>query len=391
MPDYLIIGNGVAGTTAAENIRKQDTHGSITILTDETLPFYSRIRLIDYLAGTVDEEKLLIKKSTWYETQQISLETGVQVTGADGKKKQLSLAGGRNIDFDKLLLATGSHAFLPPIAGSDIPGVFTLRTIADAKAIVAYAEKVDTVIMVGGGLLGLEAGHSLLKRGKKVVVVEFFPRLLPRQLDNKGAKRLREIMEQMGFSFHLDAMTKRISGTDRVEGICLEKGTEIQGQMVVVSAGVRPNLDLAKQLGLTCDKGIIVDDMLETSVPGIYAAGDVVQHQEMLYGIWPAAMQQGKIAGINMAGGESLYQGTTMSNQLKVAGIDLAAAGEIDAEGRFEAKVVSSGAVYKKLVLDQHRIIGCIMLGDTTGFNTVTRYITEGLEAGDIKNTILNS
>lgn len=387
---YLIIGNGVAGTTAAETIRKQDPAGSITILSEEDIPFYYRIRLNDFIAGEVSEDKLIAKKKAWYQEQRIELRLNTRISGLDATAQRLTTDSGKKLSFDRLLLATGSHSFLPPIEGIDQQGVFALRHIKDARAILAQAGKSEEVILIGGGLLGLEAGNALRRLGKKVTVVEFFPRLLPRQLDSKGAKRLQKLMEKMGFAFRLSAMTKTIThSTGKVDGIVLEGGDTLPGQMVIVSAGVRPNLELAQSGGLACDKGVAVNDRLETSANGIYAAGDVAEHRGVVSGIWPAAMQQGKVAGANMAGGEAVYQGATMSNILKVAGIDVAAAGNIDAEGRHEAQVVSSGSIYKKLVIENNRIIGCVMVGDTANFNTITRYITEQRDITTLKNSLL--
>ena len=390
MKTYLVIGNGVAGTSAAEAIRQQDPKGGITILSEEDIPFYYRIRLNDFIGGDMGEDKLIAKKEGWYQEQRIDLLINTRITGLDATGKRLTTDSGEDLAFDRLLLATGSHSFLPPIEGIDQQGVFALRHIKDARAILAQAQKSKEVILIGGGLLGLEAGNALRKLGKKITVVEFFPRLLPRQLDAKGAKMLQELMEKMGFSFRLSAMTKTITGSNsRADGIVLEGGDTLPGQMVIVSAGVRPNLELAKSGGLDCDKGVKVNDHLETSASGIYAAGDVAEHQGVVSGIWPAAMQQGKVAGANMAGGEAEYHGTTMSNILKVAGIDVAAAGNIDAEGRYESQVVSSGSVYKKLVIENNRPIGCIMVGDTKNFNTITRYITENRDISTLKNSLL--
>ena len=387
---YLIIGNGVAGTTAAETIRKQDPAGNITILSEEDIPFYYRIRLNDFIAGEVSEDKLIAKKKAWYQEQRIELRLNTRIARLEAAAKQLTTGSGEKLSFDRLLLATGSHSFLPPIEGITQQGVFALRHIKDARAILAQAGNSEEVILIGGGLLGLEAGNALRRLGKKVTVVEFFPRLLPRQLDSKGAKRLQKLMEKMGFAFRLSAMTKTIThSTGKVDGIVLEGGDTLPGQMVIVSAGVRPNLELAQSGGLACDKGVTVNDRLETSAKGIYAAGDVAEHRGVVSGIWPAAMQQGKVAGANMAGGEAVYQGATMSNILKVAGIDVAAAGNIDAEGRYESQVVSSGSMYKKLVIENNRLIGCVMVGDTKNFNTITRYITEQRDITMLKNSLL--
>ena len=387
---YLIIGNGVAGTTAAEAIRKQDPAGGITILSEEDIPFYYRIRLNDFIAGEVSEDKLIAKKKAWYQEQRIELRLNTRISGLDATAQRLTTDSGKKLSFDRLLLATGSHSFLPPIEGITQQGVFALRHIKDARAILAQAGNSEEVILIGGGLLGLEAGNALRRLGKKVTVVEFFPRLLPRQLDSKGAKRLQKLMEKMGFAFRLSAMTKTIThSTGKVDGIILEGGDTLPGQMVIVSAGVRPNLELAQSGDLACDKGVTVNDRLETSAKGIYAAGDVAEHRGVVSGIWPAAMQQGKVAGANMAGGEAVYQGATMSNILKVAGIDVAAAGNIDAEGRYEAQMVSSGSMYKKLVIENNRIIGCVMVGDTKNFNAITRYITEQRDITTLKNSLL--
>jgi nitrite reductase (NADH) large subunit len=386
---YLIVGNGVAGTTAAEHIRKHDPQGAVTIVTDEELPFYWRIRLNEFIAGDIDEEGLVSKGRDWYEENDLRLFLETPVTGADRGAKTLISASGEAFPYDRLLLATGSHAFVPPIQGSDMKGVFTLRSAADARAIADYAAGVDEAVLIGGGLLGLEAGNALRRLGKKVTVVEFFPRLLPRQLDEQGAARLQGMMEEMGFSFELGAKTREVTGSEAADGVLLESGRTLGGSLVLISAGVRPNLDLARSLDLRTDKGVQVDESLRTSSPDIYAAGDVAEFRGMPYGIWPAAMEQGRISGINMAGGDLTYEGTTPSNVLKVVGIDLASAGEIDAEGERETRTLDTGGVYKKLVFEDGRIIGCIMLGDTKGFNRVTRAIQDKEDVSDRRDRLL--
>jgi nitrite reductase (NADH) large subunit len=390
MANYLIIGNGVAGTTAAENIRKQDKDGNITIVTDEDLPFYWRIQLNEYISGDMTEEQLLAKEKDWYRDQNISLKLKTRIVGADAQKKVVVSKDKEELAYDRLLIATGSHSFIPPIKGSEREGVFALRDVQDARDISAYAKNIEDVILIGGGLLGLEAGNALRKLGKKIMVVEFFPRLLPRQLDVDGAARLQKIMEGMGFSFRLGAKTQEITGEDKASGALLEGGETLSGQMVVISAGVRPNLELAEPLGLKTDKGIVVDERLQTNQPDIHAAGDVAEFGGMPYGIWPAAMEQGKIAGLNMAGGKATYPGTTMAAKLKVVGIDLASAGNIDAENELESKVTTDEEQYKKIVLEDNKIIGCIMLGDTKGFNEITRMMSEKRDVSQIKEQILS-
>jgi nitrite reductase (NADH) large subunit len=388
MKNYLIVGNGVAGTTAAEHIRKHDSEGNITIATDENIPFYYRIRLNEYVSGELDEKALIVKGEDWYKDQRIDLKLSVPITGAVPQEKTVITENNQRLSYDCLLIATGSHSFVPPIKGSEKQGVFALRSIRNARDISAWAGDIQDVVLIGGGLLGLEAGKALRNLGKQVTVVEFFPRLLPRQLDVDGAERLRAIMEEMGFSFRLGAKTEEIKGDERVSGVVLEGGETLSANMVIISAGVRPNMELADPMGLDHDKGIIVDEHLCTTQPDIYAAGDVAEFRGMPYGIWPAAMEQGKIAGTNMAGGNVIYEGTTMANTLKVVGVDLASAGNIDAENTFQSSVVIDDRIYKKIVLDDNQIIGCIMLGDTKGFNKITKAMSEKQNVSEAKDLI---
>jgi nitrite reductase (NADH) large subunit len=373
MFQFVIVGNGVAGTTAAEEIRKLDDRSPITLLSEEDLPFYSRIRLPEMVAGDLEEPALVIKDEDWYWDHGLDLYLQTRITSADPGRQVLTSSDGREFPYDLLLLANGSHSFVPPIEGADTPGVCTLRTVQDARAIRGWAAESNRVILIGGGLLGLEAGNGLRKLGKQVDVVEFFPRLLPRQLDFDGAARLQSMLEDMGFTFHLGAQAQRISGHDHVQEVSLGDGLSLAADMVLISAGVRPNVDLAGQLGIKTNKGVLVDDHLQTTQPSIYAAGDVAECRNRLYGIWPAALEQGRLAGRNMVGRSEAYQGTVMANTLKVVGIDLASAGEIDAENSLDSKVRSTDGAYRKVVLDGSRIIGCIMLGDTRGFHAATR------------------
>lgn len=389
MTDYLIIGNGVAGTTSAESIREQDGLGNITIVTEEDLPYYYRIRLPEYISGDIDEKGLIAKKASWYDDREIELVLNSRVTDIVPGEKKVVAEDKRIFSYDSLLIATGSHCFIPPIQGSDRKGVFSLRDIRDARNISSYAEEIENVVLIGGGLLGLETGNALRKLGKRVTVVEFFPRLLPRQLDNDGAVRLRNIMENMGFSFRLGAKTREIAGNDKVKEVILEDGENLPAGMVIISAGVRPNMELAGLLGLDTDKGIKVNEHLKTSRPDVFAAGDAAEFRGFPYGIWPAAMEQGKIAGACMAGSDTQYKGTTMANSLKVVGVDLASSGDIDEENKHESIRVTNENVYKKLVLENNRIIGCIMLGDTRGFNKITRAISEERNVSGFKDKIL--
>jgi len=387
---YLIIGNGVAGTTAALNIRKLDSSGEITILTDEAVPFYSRIRLIEYLAREADQQGIVIYKDDWYSRNNIKLVLNAPASSIDKDNKKVITADGGAYPYDRLLIATGGISFVPPIPGSDKKGVFTLRTIRDADEIIAYAEGVKRAVLIGGGVLGLEAGNSLRKTGHEVTVVEFFPRLLPRQMDPEGAGVLKAQMEGMGFKFYLGAKSKEIIGDDRAKGLRFEDGTEIAGDLIIISAGVRPQAGLCRDLGLTINKGVTINDRMETEIKDIYAAGDLIEHRGMFYGIWPAAQKQGEIAGINMAGGSAIYEGTTMSNMLKVVGIDLAAAGDIDPDSQSESIVQKDKDkyIYRKLVIKDNVIAGCILYGDISGYQNILRAIDDKRDIQDIRKDL---
>lgn len=376
---YIIIGNGVAGTTAATRIRELDSRGEITVLTDETIPFYSRIRLIAYLAKEATEKDIILHKKDWYDRNRIKLLLGHPVSDIDKEEKRVLTAAGESFHYDKLLLATGGFSFVPPIPGSDKEGVFACRSIKDAKEIIKYLEDKRKVILIGGGVLGLEAGNSLRKTGHEVTVVEFFPRLLPRQMDFEGAEILKAQMENMGFVFYLGAKSKEILGGEKVEGLVLEDETEIDGDSIIISAGMRPQAELAEKLGLTIKKGVVVNDRMETDIPDIYAAGDLIEHRDRFYGIWHAAQKQGEVAGINMAGGYAVYEGTTMSNVLKVVGIDVAAAGDIDAEGQHESIIQKDKEkyVYKKLVVIDKILSGCTLYGDISEYQKILKAIME--------------
>lgn len=390
MTTYLIIGNGVAGNAAAENIRKFDPEGRIAIFSKEDRPFYYVPALPEYVAGDKQADKIIIHPQDWYDQRRIFLYLSTTVTTIDGAKKFVETDRGERFFFDKLLLASGGKSFIPPMKGADSPGVFTLKTLADADRIKAAAGQAKTVVLIGGGLLGLEAGNGLRKLGLKVIVVEFFPRLLPRQMDVAGASILQSQMEDMGFTFHLGAITEEIVAGPEGLLVCLKGGDKIAGDLVLISAGVRPDLSLAQALGLKMDKGVKVDDTMKTSRDEVYAAGDLIEHRGRVYGIWPAALEQGKVAGAAMAGQEAKYEGTLPSNVLKVVGIDLVAAGDIDADGKLSAIVHQDKVkkTYRKLVIQDNCLVGAILLGDIRGNAEIQAAIKKQQDISQLKSDL---
>ncbi len=387
---YIIIGNGVAGTTAAEAIRKYDSQGTIKIFTDEAHPFYSRIRLMEYLAGEVALSKLQIRSNAWYDQHHIELFLNSKVIDIDAVKKEITTASGDRYHYDKLLLAEGSHSFVPPVKGADKAGIFTLRSIKDAEEIKNYMTGKTKALLIGGGILGLEVGNSLAKAGLKVSVAEFFPRLLPRQTDLLSSTLLQTLLEQRGFEFYLGVVSKEIMGESHVKGLLLEDGRKIETDLIIISAGVRPNLELAQKLNLKIGKGVVVSDYLETGIPDIYAAGDAIEHNGIAYGIWPASEQQGELAGMNMAGNRTVYAGTTFSNLLKVAGIDLLATGDIDPDGKLESFIDQDqkSGTYRKLVIKDNVIVGCLLFGTLKDRKNILSAIQEKKDILAIKDRL---
>ncbi|MGB9700366.1 MAG: NAD(P)/FAD-dependent oxidoreductase [Thermodesulfobacteriota bacterium] len=377
MPNYLIIGNGVAGNSAAESIRRLDTQGNILIFSKEKHFFYYTPAFPEYLEGQKQIKDIIIHDEKWYAKHKIDLHLDEEIGEIDLSKKTALSTKGMSYVYAKLLLACGSNSFLPPIPGVSTAGVFTLRRLDDAERIRQAAKEARQAVIIGGGLLGLEAGNALRKMGLKVAVVEFFPRLLPRQLDITGAQILYEKMAQMGFQFYLGAKTQAIENSTSGLWVILERGEKIPTQLVLISAGVRPEVSLGKKLNLAINKGIIVDERLKTSWPDVYAAGDIAEYNGQVYGIWPAAMEQGKIAGLNMVGESAIYQGTVPANTLKVAGIDLLSAGDIDPEEKMEAIIYKDeqAKIYRRLVIQDNILIGAILLGDIRGAKEIQKAI----------------
>ena len=377
MQRYLIIGSGIAGITAAETIRENDPTGQITLVTDEETPFYNRIRLCDFISGDLPPSELTGVPQAWYETKNIILRVAIRITRLDPSRGVAITREGEVLPWDKVLIATGGSPRIPNIHGVEKKGVVTLRTLSDAKTILAQAPGARDVVIIGGGLLGLEAGHALTKQGKKVAILEYTHRILPRQLDTHGAELLMEKMEAQGLSFHTGAAAQAFTGDAQVTGVALTSGTVIPADMILVSAGVRPNTLLAETAGITSPHGIPVDTAMETPLSGIFAAGDCATFNGTIQGIWATGIEQGRIAGLNMAGKSARYLEPAFSTMLKVTGIDLASAGDVDPKGDQESLIHEEEGVYKKVVFHEGRLTGCQMIGNIDQFDVMKKYIID--------------
>ncbi|MFQ6092726.1 MAG: NAD(P)/FAD-dependent oxidoreductase [bacterium] len=376
----VIIGNGPAGITAAKTIHELNPEVGIEVYSQEGHPYYFRPKLPDLLGGSVEPEEIYAYSEEWYHRRNIGVHLRVTVTQILPARKEIVLEGGARVSYDSLLLAAGSRCLVPPIRGVDKEGVFTLRTIEDAAEIKRYAKGCKRAIVIGGGLLGLEASRGLRSLGLEVTVVEFLHRLLPRQLDEEGASLLRTKIEEMEIQVLLSAESEEILGEGIVTGLLLKDGRKIEGDLILISAGIRANVEIAREAGIAVGKGVLVDEHMRTGVEEVYAAGDVAEFQGRMYGIIPAAIDQAKVAGANMAGNESVeYEGTVPYTTLKVVGVDLTSIGVATPEGEeFKQirKINPREGVYKKLVLCEGTIVGAIFLGDRRDVTPVNKLIT---------------
>lgn len=389
----VIIGGGVAGITSAATIRERSPDAQITVYTDESYPYYSRPRLYDILSGEAQPLDIYGFPPQWYEERKIKVSLNKKVANIETDKKELSLEDGSRVIYDKLLLANGAHAFVPPVQGIEKMGVFSLRSLKDALTIKEYAKKTRKAIVVGGGLLGLEFAASLRKLGQQVDVIEILPRLLPMQLDQDGATFLKQIVGSRGINVMVGVKTEEILGQQGVSGVALNDGRQVSGDLVLFSAGIRSNTSLASQAGIKTNRGVLVDEYLQTSATDVYAAGDIAEFQGKVYGIIPAALDQAKIAALGMLEKEKhVYSGTIPSNTLKIVGIDLASMGLVNPEGSgYEEikRLKREEGIYKKIVLQEGIIIGAIVLGETKSVAPLKRLMDQKINVTKHKDSIL--
>jgi len=389
----VIVGNGVAGVTAARIIKEKNPETRVSIYTNESHHYYPRPRLYEVLSGEAKPREVYMFSEDWYEKKGINVQLNKKALSIDTERKELLMEDGSRVNYDKLLLANGGHSFIPPIKGAEKTGVFALRTIRDALSIKEFTKKTEKVIVIGGGLLGLEFASSLKKLGQQVTVVEMFPRLLPRQLDPDGATILKNRIASRGIDIVLGVKTVEILGRETVSGILLDSGEELSGDLVLISAGMRSNTGLAMETGIKVNRGVVVDGHLRTSADDVYAVGDVAEFEGIVYGIIPAALEQASIAAANILGEEhNVYTGTIPSNILKIVDVELTSMGLVNPEEpKYEEvkKADKKKGVYKKLVLDKGKIVGAILLGDKKGVTSIKRLMTHETDITKYKNSIL--
>jgi nitrite reductase (NADH) large subunit len=399
----IIIGNNVSGTFSSQNIRYLDENIDIELYTQEKYPYYTRIKLPELISGKVKIEDLIVFKKEWYENNNLKLRLETIVEKIDPATKKIFIKGEDSpISYDKLILALGSTPNIPPIKNAvnmyqQKKGVFTLRSIDDALEIKNFIknEQVKKVIVIGGGLLGLELANQVKDIVLETRVVEFFPQLLPKQLDKECGDMLKQEIEDRGIKVVLNATTEEILGNGKVTGIRLKDGREFAAEIILIQAGIVPTINIAKTAKIHTNKGIIVNEFLETSEKDVFAVGDCIEYNNQIWGIIPACMEQSKIVAASVVGSKNVeYEGTTPKNTLKIVGIDLTSIGIIDPSkeksGGWDIlrKSDKKDCCYEKIVLKDNKLKGAILFGDNKAISYVYNKMEEDVDKHELRELL---
>ncbi|MEY4769100.1 MAG: hypothetical protein RL637_1739 [Pseudomonadota bacterium] len=394
MKEKLVcIGNGMAGIRTLEELLKlAPNHYDITVFGAEPHNNYNRILLSPVLAGEKNFSDIILNDDTWYTNHRITLYKGYKITQINRVKRQVITEQGESVEYDRLLIATGSYPFIIPVSGNQLRGVVGFRDFKDVSMMLAYAQKGGHAVIIGGGLLGLEAANGLMKQGMTVTVVHVTQVLMNNQLDQTAAKLLQTELEKRGVQFLLSAQTEAILGETVVQGVRFKDGREVKADLVVMAVGIRPNIELAKRANLYCERGIVVNDTMQSYDPRIYAVGECAQHRGIAYGLVAPLFEQAKVCANHLACyGIARYEGSVTSTKLKVTGIDLFSAGDFIGNERTEEIVFKDAYrnIYKKLVIENNRIKGAVMYGDTMDGAWYFQLMREATDISNIRENIL--
>ncbi len=380
----VLIGNGMAGVRCIEEILKlEPDRFEITIFGREPHPNYNRIMLSKVLQGDTRISDITINDWQWYQDRGITLHTGDPVIAIDTLKQEVLSSKGVIARYDRLILATGSLPFMLNLPGGDLPGVTAFRDISDCNTMLEASRQYKRAVVIGGGLLGLEAARGLLNLGMEVSVVHIFHHLMDRQLDPDAAELLRAELESQGMRFLLEKHTERVIGRKRAEGLQFKDGTRVLADLVVMAVGIKPNVQLAADSGIAVNRAIVVNDWMETSIPNVYAVGECAEHRGMVYGLVAPLYEQGKVLAKAICGlATDGYQGSVLYSQLKVSGVEVFSAGEIrDSEVTASLKVKNTiNRTYKKVTVQGNRIVGAVLYGDSSEGNQLLGYIKQGAD-----------
>jgi len=390
----VVAGNGMAGMRTVEELLKLGVAGRfiITVFGSEPRGNYNRILLSPVLSGEAQADDIMLHRPGWYTKRGITLHAGDPIVEIDRQRRVVRSRSGIVEPYDRLLIATGSDPIVLPLPGKELPGVVTFRDLDDVDRMLAASGKDRRAVVIGGGLLGLEAAHGLSLRGMHVTVVHLLDTLMERQLDAQAGALLKAALEKRGIEFRMRAKTQAILGSEAVTGVRFDGGEEIPASLVVMAVGVRPNVELARQARLACDRGILVDDTLQTFDPSIYAVGECVQHRRQTFGLVAPLWEQARISAQHIAEiGVSRFSGAVNATQLKVSGIEVFSAGDFAESPTRESLVLSDKrrGIYKRVVLEGNRICGAVLFGDTREAARLKELIAERADVGPIRDQLL--
>lgn len=374
MEKFLILGGGTAAFNAAKAIREHNALASIVMLTAEDAAPYNRPMLTKALLADTSAEDMAIEPAAWYDEQNINVVTGCRVTALNTAEKMVQCEGGYGFVYDKLIYALGGRCFLPPMPGNDLPHVVTIRTIEDARRVREIAKNTREAVVIGGGVLGLEAAWALCQGGMHVTVLEQGGQIMKRQIDETAAEILGEAMDKYGVTLLKNAQTDTISA----ESVTLKDGRVIPAGLVVVSAGIRANIAIAQEAGLEVGRNVVVDDHMRTSAPDVYACGDCAAFG-MSYGLWSEATEMGRVAGVNAAGGDEVYQPVARPLIFHGMGTALFALGDCGKKDLpYQVEEVRRDGQYEKYWLVEGRLVGALLLGSIAAMGKVMPAVLEG-------------
>jgi nitrite reductase (NADH) large subunit len=385
----VLIGNGMAGVGCIEHIAKLSGDAfDITIFGSELHPNYNRIQLSYVLAGDSSIQDIILNDWNWYKENQITLHAGHRVNRIDSEKRCVYTDSGMVESYDELIIATGSNPFILPVPGADKEGVIAYRDINDCNTMIAASKTYKKAVVIGGGLLGLEAARGLLNLSMDVSVVHVFDHLMERQLDPTASKLLQAQLESQGMKFLMNKQTEEIFGNDRVQGLRFTDGTQVEADLVVMAVGIRPNVSLAKESGVEVNRGIIVNDWLQTNIPNVYAVGECAEHRGVVYGLVAPLYEQAAVLAKFICGVETKpYEGSVLSTKLKVSGVDVFSAGEfIDQDDTRPLRYQDDfNGVYKKVLVRENKIIGAVLFGDISDGSRLFQMIRNGADVSECK------
>jgi nitrite reductase (NADH) large subunit len=363
----VVVGNGMAAARLVDELTKVALgRYAIAVIGDEPRLAYNRVLLSSVLAGETASHDIELKPAAWWRDRGVTVKYGCRATAIDVGRRELKVANEESIAFSKLVLATGSTPLRLNVSGADLSGVHTFRDSRDVDLLLTLAARKKRVVVVGGGLLGLEAAYGLARRGAPVTLIHLMDRLMERQLDAPAAELLKSLVERRGVRILLNANTARLHGETRVEGVELADGRRIDADAVIFAAGIRPNVTLAKDAGIPVNRGIVVDDTLQTGAPNIFALGECAEHRGICYGLVEPAYEQARILARHLAGGAASYGGSVVATNLKVSGISVFSAGDFTDVDGSETIVLNDvrHGTYKKLVISDGRLTGVVLVGD---------------------------